>query len=95
MRSILNESINKYKKCICNTNSNEYQQCKNMLMKYKNEYQMCLNTMNVLKKEKSELLQEKNKFQRKQFSENKLKSAPIKFTTFKKQNTITIDPDAI
>ena len=92
---ILNESINKYKKCICNTNSNEYQQCKNMLMKYKNEYQMCLNTMNVLKKEKSELLQEKNKFQRKQFSENKLKSAPIKFTTFKKQNTITIDPDAI
>ena len=92
---ILTESINKYKKCICNTNSNEYQQYKNMLMKYKTEYQMCLNTMNVLKKEKNELLQEKNKFQKKQFSDNKLKSAPIKFTKFKKQNTITIDPDAI
>ena len=92
---ILIESINKYKRCICNTNNNEYQQCKNMLTKYKTEYQLCLNTVNVLQKEQSVLLQEKDKFQKKQHPENKLKSAPIKFTTFKKQTTITIDPDAI
>lgn len=92
---ILNESISKYKRCICNNNSKEYQQCKNILMKYKTEYQLCLKTMNILEKEKDSLLQEKSKFQKKQLSENKLKRAPIKFTTFKKQNTITIDPDVI